>query len=194
MTMKCAPIVPDDSHDARRARGRPSQFVPGFRASSIVDHDSPGSFRAPTQRTRRTKPVRVTRHRPVKRTLSGASPVLSGDLEEQILDLPVAADEFGIPKPSASLVEEARRILWDMGSWNTGKCLVYLMPDGAMALDVRGVRPDGIFISLREDGTARCSGEIEGKVWRKPYASSRDVPDDDLLGELFKLRFGANGE
>ena len=143
------------------------------------------------QRVRGPRHFRVPRHRAVKRALSGYSPLLSQDLEDQILDIPVAADEFGIPEPSASLVEEARRILWELRSWTSGRCLVYLMPDGAVAVDVRGRRPDGVFISIREDCTARCSGEIGGRVWRKPYASSRDVPDHDLLDEIFKLRSGA---
>ena len=110
------------------------------------------------------------------------------------MELPVAADEFGIPKPSASLVDEARRILWKLRSVTSGMCLVYLMPDGAVAVDVRGKLPDGIFISIREDGSARCSGEIGGKVWRKPYASSRDVPDNDLLDEVWKLLSEARKE
>ena len=110
------------------------------------------------------------------------------------MDLRVAADEFGIPDPSSSLTEEVRRILWDMRLGMSGRCLVYLMPDGAVAVDIRGRRPDGVFISIREDGTAQCSGEIGGKVWRKPYASSRNVPDDDLLDDLFRLRSRAEAK
>ena len=194
MPLKYAPVVPDAARDGQRAGSRPSWSVRVVQSSSVADPDSPRSLRVTVQRVRYAKRFRVPRYRAVKRALSGAPPLLSRDLEEQFLDLQVAADEFGIPKPSASLVEETRRILQELRPGISGRCLVYLMPDGAVAVDVRGRRPDGIFISIREDGTARCSGEIEGKVWRKPYASSREVPNDDLLDELFKLRSGVQGE
>ena len=102
--------------------------------------------------------------------------------------------EFGIPAPSDSLVAGPGRILSELWPESAVKFLVYLMSDGSLAVDIRGKRPDGIFISLWEDGSAQCSGEIGGKVWRKPYTSSQDVPDDDLLDELFKLRLGAREE
>ena len=192
--LKYAPVVPDAARGSHRAGGRPSWLVRVSQSSSVADPDSPRSFRVGMRRVRYARSFRVRCHRAVKRALSGDSLPLSQDLEEQFSDIPVAADEFGIPEPSASLAEEARRILWYLRPWISGRCLVYLMPDGAVAVDVRGRRPDGVFISIREDGTARCSGEIGGKVWRKPYASSRDVPDDDLLDDLFRLRSGAEAK
>ena len=107
-------------------------------------------------------------------------------LQEQVLDLQGSAEEWGIPSPSRTLVEEARRIAWELHKF-AGEFSLYLMPDGAVAIDIRGKRLDGIFIGIKEDGSAHCSGELDGRVWRKPYLSSRNVPDADLLSKLYRL-------
>ena len=191
MAVKHSPVFSDTTRGGRGSGGRPSRLGRMFQLSSPANLDPYGPTRGTRRRVRKSERIRLLRHRAVKRASFGDSPRLPGDLEEQLLDLPVAADEFGIPVPSASLFEKVRRILWDLRYETTGRCLVYLMPDGAVAVDVRGKRPDGIFITIRDDGTVRCSGEIRGKVWRKLYPSSGDIPDDDLLDELFKLRSGA---
>jgi hypothetical protein len=109
-------------------------------------------------------------------------------LEEQVFDLQVSAEECGIPSPPNALVKEARRIAWQLHAQFAKDFSLYIMPDGAVAIDIRGKRPDGIFIRIKEDGSAHCSGELEGKVWRKLYSSSQDVPDEGLLSELYRLR------
>ena len=185
--------VPEGARGGQRTGERPPWSVRGLQSSSVAVPDPTGSFRATGPRGRYYARVsRVSSHPAVKRDLSGDSLRLSQDLEEQLSDLPEAAAEFGIPEPSASLVKEARRILWDLRPVTSVICLVYLMPDGAVAVDVRGRRPDGIFISIRDDGSAHCSGEIEGKVWRKTYPSSKELPDDTLLDELSSLRSGVS--
>ena len=191
MTLKKAPLIPDAARGGKRTGVLPSWLVRASQPSSHADSDSRRSFRSTGRRFRYT--VR-SRGRAFKRAPSGNYPVLSVDLEGQLLDIPVAASEFGIPEPSAPLNEEVRRILWDLGSVTSGRCLVYLMPDGAVAVDVRGKRPDGIFIGIRGDGSAHCSGETDGKVWRKTYASSQELPDDTLLDELWRLRSGVSEE
>ena len=124
----------------------------------------------------------------IKMGQSGQLVYLPQRLEEQILDLQAAAEEFGIPSPPNALVEETRRIAWKLHVQSTKEFSIHLMADGAVAVDVRGKRPDGVFIKIKEDGSAHCSGELEGKVWRKPYSSSQDVPDGGLLDELYRLR------
>ena len=194
MTLKYVPVTHEDARGGQRTGDRPSRLVRGLQLSSVAVPDSPGSFRARPQLVRYARGNRVLRHRAVKRASSGDSPQLSRDLEGQLSDLPEAAAEFGIPEPSASLVEEARRILSELWPGSAVKRLVYLMPDGSLAVDIRGKRPDGIFISVREYGSAHCSGETEGKVWRKTYPSSQELPDDTLLDELWRLRSGVSGE
>ena len=192
MTLKYVPITHESARGGQRTRGRPSWLDRGLRSSSVAVPDSSGSFRATGPSARHARRYCVSRHRAVKRASSGGFLQLSRDLDEQLSDLPGAAAEFGIPEPSTSLVEEVRRILWNLRSGTSVRCLVYLMPDGAVAVDVRGRRPDGIFISIRGDGSAHCSGEIQGKVWRKTYPSSQELPDDTLLDELWRLRSGVS--
>ena len=194
MPLKYVPVIPEGARAGQRTGGRPSWLDRGLQSSSVAVPDSPGSFQTTGQSVRYTRGYRVSRHRAVKRASSGDSLRLSRDLDEQLSDLPEAAAEFGIPEPPTSLVEEVRRILWNLRSGTSVRCLVYLMPDGAVAVDVRGMRPDGIFISIRGDGSAHCSGETEGKVWRKTYPSSQELPDDTLLDELWRLRSGVSKE
>ena len=182
MSLKSAPVVvagaQADSHSTRRRRRRLAGSKHGV-AQFSHSHGDPALS------------VRVV---VMKRNAAGGFPRLSAGLEEQILDLPVTAAEFGIPAPPGSLVEEVRRIVWRLQTWTPKGCLLYVMPDGTVAVDIRGRRPDGIFISIRDDGSAHCSGEMEGKIWRKTYTSSQKLPDANLLDELWRLRSGVSEE
>ena len=160
MTLKYVPVTHEDARGGQRAGGRRSRSVRVFQSSSHADPGSPRSFRATGPSVRYARGYLVSSQPAVKRSSSGNYPLLSGDLEGQLSDLPEAAAEFGIPEPSASLVEEARRILSELWPGSAVKRLVYLMPDGSLAVDIRGKRPDGIFIGVRGDGSAQCSGEI----------------------------------
>ena len=97
------------------------------------------------------------------------------------------ATDSGSPKPEPEVVEEARRVLQKIHERAPRAYMVYLMPSGSIAMDTRGPKPDGAFITLDSDGTAYCSGEIGGKHWYKKYRSSEDLPDHILLDELRKL-------
>ena len=194
MSPKSLPVLDDTEPDNRRSGSRQSSLERASLAAVSLKQD-PSS--PPGPYARRSVPVRPRRMYGggiLKKHPGGETVRLSPDLEAQFSDLQEASAEFEIPKPSGSLVEEVRRILSDLRYGSTVRCLVYLMPDGSIAVDVRGKRPDGIFISIRADGSAQCSGEVEGKVWRKPYLSSGYLPDDDLLDELYRLRVGAQQE
>ncbi len=119
-------------------------------------------------------------------TPESPSPQLA-DALESLAELPTAAHEFGIPAPSGKLVSEARRILHDLYQKKPRDYAPYLMPDGTIAIDIRGKQPDGILITLKPDGSAHCSGEIDRNNWRKPYPTSKTLPDKTLLQELDKL-------
>ena len=117
-------------------------------------------------------------------------PTTTSWLQDSLADLEEAlenAANSGIPKPAPTTVAEARRVLEKIHKAAPRIYLVYLMPNGAIAIDTRGVKPDGAFITLDDDGAAYCSGEIDGKHWHKKYAKSQDLPDRPLLGELKKL-------
>ena len=65
--------------------------------------------------------------------------------------------------------------------------MVYLMPNGSIALDTRATKPDGVFITLTANGSAYCSGRTKGEWWRQRYDASRMLPDETLLREVEKL-------
>ena len=109
------------------------------------------------------------------------------EVEILFSELAETADEFGICRPSDALVDDARRVFGALYWKNSGACLIYLMPDGAVAIDIRGNSPDGILIRLKPDGSAHCSGEVGGKFWRKAYSSAGVLPDSTVLDELVKL-------
>ena len=178
MVVKPYPAVADRAWDHRDARRGGRSLV-----QSLGSVSSPLQNRMGNRRS--TAPG-------IKMPHSDQILPLPQSLEGQVSDLPIAAEEFGISSPSDSLVGEVRRIAWKLRAQATREFSLYLMPDGAVAVDIRGKRPDGVFIRIKEEGSAHCSGELEGKVWRKPYSSSRDIPDDSLLDELYRLRSKAS--
>ena len=111
-------------------------------------------------------------------------------LQDSLTELEEAlenATDSGIPKPELETVAEARRVLEKLHEEAPRAYMVYLMPSGSIAIDTRGPKPDGAFVTLNSDGTAYCSGEIGGKHWHKKYRRSEDLPDYILLDELRKL-------
>ena len=110
------------------------------------------------------------------------------DLEE-VLTL---AEEEESPTPPQPIIEKARRILTDLHSKAHRKYMVYLMPDGAIAMDTRGVGTDGALIALNNNGTVCCSGEKDGRDWHRDYTDSNPLDDPDLLRELNELGKSAN--
>ena len=117
-------------------------------------------------------------------------PAVASWLQDSLTELNQAlanATDSGSPKPEPEVVEEARRVLQKIHEGVPRAYMVYLMPSGSIAIDTRGPKPDGAFITLDSDGTAYCSGEIGGKHWYKKYRSSEDLPDHILLDELRKL-------
>ena len=109
------------------------------------------------------------------------------DAITQWSELDVIAHEFGIAPPAAERQREALRVLVNMCSERPRPYMVYLMENGSIAIDTRGERPDGILVILRPDGSAFCSGELEGRTWRTSYPDSAVLPDQALLEEIAKL-------
>ena len=180
MVLKTSPAVTSTTESWLRP-GSPSRHGVHRSTSAIYK-----SLRSRTERSSRDRGARIIKLPQGEHVWS-----LSPELADQFSDLPATAEEFDIPAPSTFLVEAARRVAWELRRDVPRSCSVYLMPDGAIAVDIRGKRPDGILIILMEDGSAHCSGEIERKAWRKPYASVQNFPDDALLDELSKLRLKA---
>ena len=180
MVLKTSPAVTSTSESWRHPGSSSGHRVP---PSMLEIYKFLHSKTERSSRVRVDRIVKVPPREHVRR--------LSSELEDQFSNLPATANEFHIACPSESLVAEARRVAWKLRNDVPKSCTVYLMPDGAVAVDIRGKRPDGILIILKEDGSAHCSGEIERKAWRKPYPSVQNVPDDALLDELYNLRLKA---
>ena len=117
-------------------------------------------------------------------------PTTASWLQDSLAELAEAlenATDSGVPKPEPETVEAARRVIEKLHEEAPRAYMVYLMPSGSIAIDTRGPKPDGAFITLDGDGTAYCSGEISGKHWYKKYRSIEGLPDNALLEELRKL-------
>ena len=105
--------------------------------------------------------------------------------------LTLAEEEEG-PTPPESIVIKARSILEGLCSKAPRKYMVYLMPDGAVAIDTRGVGNDGALMTLNNNGTVCCSGEKNGRDWHHDYSDSNPLDDPVLLRELNELGKPAN--
>jgi hypothetical protein len=141
--------------------------------------------------SRRLRVVSIGTHQNVPAfTHSEGKRTAASWLQDSLTELEEAlenAANSGIPKPEPATVEEARRVLGKIHEAAPRIYIVSLMPNGAIAIDTRGPKPDGAFITLDSDGTAYCSGEIGGKHWHKKYRRTEDLPDNTLLDELRKL-------
>lgn len=89
--------------------------------------------------------------------------------------------------PPQRIIERAREILADIHDKVPRKYAVYLMPDGAIAIDTRGVGTDGALIVLHIDGTVCSSGEKDSRFWHIDRTGCNPMDDPDLLKELREL-------
>ena len=102
------------------------------------------------------------------------------------------AEEEESPTPPDNIVIKAQSVLEKLYSKAPRKYMVYLMPDGAIAIDTRGVGTDGALITLNNNGTVCCSGEKDGRDWHHDYSDSNPLDDPVLLRELNELGKPAN--
>jgi hypothetical protein len=112
---------------------------------------------------------------------------MPGSLDKLFEDLTEDAQDLGNAGPSADLIQEAQRVLSVLYDRWAKAYPLYMMPDGAIAIDIRGTPPDGILIRLKQDGSAHCSGETRGQTWRKLYPRSSELPDATLIEEIDRL-------
>lgn len=97
-----------------------------------------------------------------------------------------AAEEGGIIPPQHT-VDQARTIIRGLHSKAPRRYSVYLMPNGAIAIDTRGRKPDGALLTVNEDGTVCHSGEKDGQRWHRDYVDQAPLSDPNLLMELSGL-------
>ncbi len=138
--------------------------------------------------TQRLVPTKLLRYHAEMQSIT--SPPTADMLRNALTELREAlenAPNAEIPEPEPAIVEEAQRILREIHRAAPRIYMVSLMPDGTIAIDTRGTKPDGAFITLSNNGTAYCSRETGGKHWRKKYARSECLPDRILLDELKRL-------
>jgi hypothetical protein len=122
----------------------------------------------------------------------GADPKSSfnGELQQSLDELNEAvatAAESEIPEPNPYVVQEAIRLITALHSHMPREYVVYLMPIGSIAIDTRGTKPEGAFITLNANGSAFCSSRRRGESWHKRYDASGILPDETLLEKLRSL-------
>lgn len=98
-----------------------------------------------------------------------------------------SAREEGEVIPPRHTVVQARTIIRGLHSAVPRTYSVYLMPDGAIAIDTRGRKPDGALFSVNTDGTVCYSGEIDGQKWHRDYVGLDLLSDPKLVVELCNL-------
>ena len=103
---------------------------------------------------------------------------------DELNEAVVTAAESEIRKPNPDVVQEATRLITALHTQTPREYMVYLMPNGSIAIDTRGTKPDDAFITLSADGSAFCSSHRKGKSWRQRYDASGMLPDETLLENL----------
>ena len=118
------------------------------------------------------------------------SPPFNYELQRSLDELKEAlatAAESEIPEPKPGVVQEAIRLITALHDQVRREYMVYLMANGSIAIDTRGTKPDGAFITLSADGSAFCSSRSKGESWRRRYDASTTLPDETLLENLRSL-------
>ena len=98
-----------------------------------------------------------------------------------------SAKEEGEAIPPRHTVVLARTIIRGLHSAVPRAYSAYLMPDGAIAIDTRGRKPDGALFSINTDGTVCYSGEKNGQKWHRDYVGLDLLSDPKLMVELREL-------
>ena len=175
-----ASIMPD----VIRANTNLTTIMIGERIADWIKHETtsaaPRSAREPSHSERNVQAHQA----------DTPSSVSSGDLLRSLDELSeavAAASESEIPVPDTDIVQEAARLIRALHSQAPREYMVYLMPNGSIAIDTRGTRPDGAFITLSADGSAFCSSRSKGGPWRQRYEASGILPDETLLDKLRSL-------
>ena len=110
------------------------------------------------------------------------------DLRESIDS---AAGEGGVTPPQHTQ-DQAIAIIRGLCFRTSRIYSVYLMPDGAIAIDTRGRKPDGALLTVSTDGTICYSGEKDGQRWHRDYVGQDPLSDPNLLMELRELGLPKN--
>ena len=116
--------------------------------------------------------------------------VINHSLESSINDINEAltlAQEEDRPIPPQHIVVKALDILTNLHQKTSRDYFVYLMHDGAIAIDTRGPKPDGDFIALNINGSVCCSGEKGGQHWHLDYLNSNQLYESILIEKLNEL-------
>ena len=98
-----------------------------------------------------------------------------------------SAREEGEAIPPRHTVVQARTLIRGLHSAVPRTYSAYLMPDGAIAIDTRGRKPDGALFTVNTDGTVCYSGEKDGQKWHRDYVGLDLLSDSKLVVELCEL-------
>lgn len=123
---------------------------------------------------------------------AGSHQAESGDstLSLALTDLQDAADyaeEEGFPIPSKSAIDNAGRLLREIGKISTLHLEVYPTPDGEIAVHVPNGRGRSVVLLCDSSGGALCLANLEGGHRRKSYLTVDALPDKFLRRAFMDL-------
>ena len=111
-------------------------------------------------------------------------------IDEWFVGLEDNADSAGIPTPSQSVVDEARRIVLGLRRLLPADTDVHTWDDGEVAVEVFGARGRGFLLLCESGGGALCVVTVDKVARRARYESSANLPDGFLregLQEVLSL-------
>lgn len=117
-------------------------------------------------------------------------PTLSDPLIDRwINDLATDAKNAGNPEPSASVLEETKRVAIGLRHYLPPDTDVYTLEDGKVAVEVFGSTGRAFLLVLEPGGTALCLVTTPGTSRRARYDNSAILPDGFTREGLQAVRF-----
>lgn len=115
---------------------------------------------------------------------------LNPNLYDALRDLEDAGNEAReekFPVPSDISIVNARRLLHAMYSILPRRFEVYPMPEGQIAINVRGGLGYGVLLLCESDGGVLCSVNMDGAHRRARYSDAHTLPDGFVREALLEL-------
>ena len=113
------------------------------------------------------------------------------DLEAALKDLQDArleAEEEGFPCPSDEALKNAEQVLCRLYDIWACRYEVYPMPDGEIAIHVRGGPRNSVALLFEPEGQVLCLVSLGAKWRRARYSNSAMLPDAFVMEALKELR------
>ena len=115
------------------------------------------------------------------------SPALEAALKD-LQDARLEAEEEGFPCPSDEALNNAERVLWRLHDTWACRYEVYPMPDGEIAIHVRGGPRKSVALLFEPEGQVLCLVSLETSWRRARYSNSATLPDAFVIEALKELK------